>query len=639
MSPFPTRPRGAAARALLCLLALLAAAPLAAQGEKRVALLIGNSAYRNASTLRNPVNDARDMGAALEALGFTVLVRTDRTQNQVKQDIREFGRMLDANTVGLFFYSGHGIQVKGENYVVPIDAEIGNEEEVEYEAVPVGLVLAQMEAARSRVNLLFLDACRNNPFARTRSAGSQGLAMMNAPTGTFIAYATAPGDLASDGNFVARNGLYTSELLRHMRTPGVVVEQMHKQVRRSVSARSNGDQVPWESSSIMGDFYFNTSGAPAQPASPRAEPEPSTEEAAATPLRAGVRASGTLTASDMKFTDNSYFDLYSYEARAGERITVTMRSGAFDTFIKVGRFAGMDFQEIASDDDGGGGTDSRVEVTLDRGGKIFIVANALNEGDTGAYTVEVAAAGGGGGGGGGGAGASALAIGQTRSGTLSRSDAMLADSSFYDTYTYQGRAGERVRISMTSSAFDTYLALGRIVNGNFQEVEADDDGGTGTNSLIVATLPANGTYLIRANSLGAGQTGAYSLSLARGAAGPPPQRAGPITAGQAVTGELSPADPVLAEDDSYYEDWTYQGRAGEVLTISMASDEFDTYLVVGTLRNGELERIASNDDSGEGTNSEVTVTLPASGTYTIRANGIGPTDLGRYTLRVSRAPR
>ena len=158
--------------------------------------------------------------------------------------------------MALYYYSGHGIQVKGENYVVPVDAAIENEEEVEYGTVNVGLVMAQMEAARSRVNIVFLDACRNNPFARSFRSSSNGLAMMNAPAGTFIAYATAPGDVASDGTAAAGNGLYTQQLLRFLNQPGLPIEQMHKQVRIAVTAASNGDQVPWESSSIMGDFYF-----------------------------------------------------------------------------------------------------------------------------------------------------------------------------------------------------------------------------------------------------------------------------------------------------------------------------------------------------------------------------------------------
>jgi uncharacterized caspase-like protein len=506
------------AAVLAVLLSATLPAALLAQAERRVALIIGNGAYENVGPLRNPVNDARAMAQTLSRMGFEVLLRENRNEDQVKQDIREWGRMLDENSVALFYYSGHGIQVKGENYVVPVDAQIASEEEVEYSAVNVGFVTAQMERARSRVNIVFLDACRNNPFARSFRSASQGLAMVNAPAGTFIAYATAPGDVASDGTASAGNGLYTQQLLRYLSTPGLPIEQMHKQVRIAVSQASNGDQVPWESSSIMGDFYFagnNGQGSVQTAAStPVNRPEAiaeAEEEATATALRPGQRASGTLARGDAAMDDGSFFDLYTYEAHAGERLTFTMRSDAFDTFITVARMNGGQAELLVRDDDSGGGTNSRAEVTIDRDGPIFILANALREGDTGAYTLELAAAG----------GSSRINGGQSVTGTLARTDQMLSDSSFFDTYTYTGRAGERVRIAMSSADFDTYLSVGQIVDGRYVEVEKNDDA-DGTNSVIDVTLPRAGTYQIRANSFLKHQTGSYTLRIGPGT-GPRPQ--------------------------------------------------------------------------------------------------------------------
>ncbi|HEX6911897.1 MAG TPA: caspase domain-containing protein, partial [Longimicrobium sp.] len=311
---------------LAVLLSALLPAMLPAQAERRVALIIGNGAYENVGPLRNPVNDARAMAQTLSRMGFEVLLRENRNEDEVKQDIREWGRRLDQNSVALFYYSGHGIQVKGENYIVPVDAEIASEEEVEYGAVNTGLVMAQMERARSRVNIVFLDACRNNPFARSFRSAAQGLAMVNAPAGTFIAYATAPGDVASDGTAAAGNGLYTQQLLRFLSQPGLPIEQMHKQVRIAVSQASNGDQVPWESSSIMGDFFFAGNGgqgsvqtaASSTPANRPEEIADAEEEGEATALRAGQRQQGSLARGDATMEDGSFFDLYTYEARAGE---------------------------------------------------------------------------------------------------------------------------------------------------------------------------------------------------------------------------------------------------------------------------------------------------------------------------------
>jgi hypothetical protein len=228
------------------------------QTERRVALVIGNSAYKD-SPLLNPVNDARAMAHALRNLGFEVLYGENLPQNDMKRNIRVFGEKIRTGGVGLFYYAGHGIQIRGINYLIPVAAMITKEEEVEYESVDIGLVLAQMEAARNQLNIVILDACRNNPFARSFRSAQKGLASIDAPSGTLLAYATAPGSVASDG--AGENGLYTQEILKNMRLPGVSIEQVFKQVRIGVQDKTQGKQVPWESSSLVGDFYFSGVGS------------------------------------------------------------------------------------------------------------------------------------------------------------------------------------------------------------------------------------------------------------------------------------------------------------------------------------------------------------------------------------------
>jgi hypothetical protein len=222
--------------------------------NQRVALVIGNSDY-DAGPLLNPENDARAMATALRQTGFDVLEYINLpSPAEMKRAIRDFGRKIQNGGVGLFYYAGHGIQVGGKNYLIPTKAQIFAEEEVEYEAVDVGFVMSQMEIARNRMNIIILDACRNNPFARSwRSAGT-GLAFINAPAGTLIAYSTAPGSVASDGT--GANGLYTEELLKQMHREGLKLEDVFKSVRLEVLKRSNNMQTPWESSSLVGDFYF-----------------------------------------------------------------------------------------------------------------------------------------------------------------------------------------------------------------------------------------------------------------------------------------------------------------------------------------------------------------------------------------------
>ncbi|MGI9107121.1 MAG: caspase family protein [Pyrinomonadaceae bacterium] len=220
---------------------------------QRVALVIGNSAYASAP-LKNPVNDARDIAQALRELGFEVIYRENVNQNDMKRAIRMFGERTKTGGTRLFYYAGHGVQAKGENYLIPIGADFNNEQEVEYETVNLGLVLAQMEEVKNSINIVVLDACRNNPFVKSTRSASRGLASVDAPTGTLIAYATAPGSVASDGT--ANNGIYTQELLRYMRMPGVSVEEIFKRIRISVRDKTQGKQTPWESSSLTGDFFF-----------------------------------------------------------------------------------------------------------------------------------------------------------------------------------------------------------------------------------------------------------------------------------------------------------------------------------------------------------------------------------------------
>lgn len=225
--------------------------------EKKLALIIGNSMYSR-SPLANTVNDARDMDAMLTGLGFVTLRYENLNLNELKKAIDGFGKQLHSYDVGLFYYAGHGIQYKGRNYLIPVNADLQIEQLIELDCVPVDRVLAFMENSGTDINLLILDACRNNPFERSwnRSITGNGLAFMNAPSGSLIAYATAPGSVASDGS--GSNGLYTSILLKHIATPDITVEQVFKRVRSEIEIETKKRQVPWESTSLKGDFYFNT---------------------------------------------------------------------------------------------------------------------------------------------------------------------------------------------------------------------------------------------------------------------------------------------------------------------------------------------------------------------------------------------
>lgn len=221
--------------------------------EQRVALVIGNASYVT-SPLANPVNDARDVAKALGPLGFKVTQLENVGYKEMKRAIQDFGNEIRNGGVGLFYFAGHGIQFNGENYLIPVDTTITKEEEVEFESVNVGWLLAQMKNARNRLNIVILDACRNNPFARSFRSSAQGLAMINAPSGTFIAYSTAPGSVASDGR--GRNSPYAEALVGFLNKRGLKVEDVFKMVRNHVEEKTSGKQTPWETSSLKGDFCF-----------------------------------------------------------------------------------------------------------------------------------------------------------------------------------------------------------------------------------------------------------------------------------------------------------------------------------------------------------------------------------------------
>jgi TPR repeat protein len=236
--------------------------------EHRVALVIGNGSY-SFSPLLNPVNDARAISEALQSMGFQVTRLENATIRQMSDAARDFGDTLQKGDVGLFFYAGHGMQIKGRNYLIPIGADIQREDEVSFNAFDAGLLLEKMESAHSRVNIVILDACRNNPFARSFRASSQGLAQMDAPVGSYLSFATAPAKVASDGK--DGNGLYTQYLLKAMRMPGLKIEEVFKRVRVNVMADSDGQQIPWDNSSLTGDFYFIPPDSAATPAAPARE--------------------------------------------------------------------------------------------------------------------------------------------------------------------------------------------------------------------------------------------------------------------------------------------------------------------------------------------------------------------------------
>lgn len=231
-----------------------------AASERRVALVIGNGAYQNAPPLRNPVSDAKLISDVLKEAGFELIgggPLIDADKSDLEKGIRAFGKSLRGGAVGLFYYSGHGVQVKGANYLIPVAANITAESDVKYDLVDSGFVLDEMANAGNRLNIVILDACRNNPFGgRGLRSASSGLAQVSAPAGTVISYATQPGNVAGDG--AGNNSPYTDALAAAIRRPGLDVFATFNAVGLQVKQTTGGQQQPWLSTSpIEGQFYFS----------------------------------------------------------------------------------------------------------------------------------------------------------------------------------------------------------------------------------------------------------------------------------------------------------------------------------------------------------------------------------------------
>ena len=223
--------------------------------DVRVALVIGNAAYKNFPSLSNPANDARSMSVVLRKLGFHVVEMVDGSKSQMVRAIEQMQSLLHGkNAVGMLYYAGHGLQLDWRNYMVPVDAQLSQASDVPQHTIDIENVIGTFKKSATRMNIIVLDACRDNPFSGKVS--SKGLAQLDAPAGTYLAFATSPGNVAEDGDESAGNGLFTQYLLKELQRPARI-EEVFKRVRYQVRQKSQGRQIPWDSSSLEDDFSFN----------------------------------------------------------------------------------------------------------------------------------------------------------------------------------------------------------------------------------------------------------------------------------------------------------------------------------------------------------------------------------------------
>ena len=334
--------------------------------ENRIALVIGNSEYQSVGRLPNPANDARALAKALQAVDFEVQTVTDLTRLEMGRALSQFANTVAAkgkDTVALVFYAGHGLQIEGENYLVPTDANLEREADVPLSTMRLVDIMKALETLPSKMRIVILDACRNNPFATLRKSSGRGLAIVDAPAGSIVAYSTSPGAEALDGT--GSNSPYTSALVEAMKEPGLAIEQVFKSVRVRVNKVTEGRQVPWESSSLTANFAFVPGAAPVialnttpgavvaparpalnappsaisavnVPASPGNTPPPS---AAVTPVSANAGAPVQIVSGQQDFSGVNRQRVSEIATRpAAEAYEIAIEENsieAFDEFIKA----------------------------------------------------------------------------------------------------------------------------------------------------------------------------------------------------------------------------------------------------------------------------------------------------------------
>lgn len=330
--------------ALLLSFCILSLCTATASAERRVALVIGNGAYdtKHFTTLSNAINDARDVASALRSFNFDVTLKINASKREMESAIQALGTALVGGGVGLFYFAGHGMQFQGHNFLIPVQSDIRSSAALEYDAVNAERVLTEMSVAENGCNIVILDACRQNPkFPSAKRGAEAGFAEMRAPRGSLIAYATSPGSFAEDG--VGRNGTYTENLLKHMRTRGQPVELMFKQVRTDVAKATGNQQIPWEHSSLIGDFSFIPGTGPVSvPAPPQ-------------PGRTKTSAESKVIAAQATLREKAYAESHAVSpVDAGDILTVVKppdRDGwTYVTHDKSGKSGylqrGVDYKEV-----------------------------------------------------------------------------------------------------------------------------------------------------------------------------------------------------------------------------------------------------------------------------------------------------
>ncbi|HET6765329.1 MAG TPA: pre-peptidase C-terminal domain-containing protein [Longimicrobiaceae bacterium] len=653
---------------------------------KRWAVVVGVSQYHDAriTPLQYADADARSFYQFLRSDqaglgGFAeenvkLLVNEQANYRSIRSALFTFLKAATEDDVVVIYFAGHGMadpERPEQLYLLLNDSDM---EDIAGSAFPMKDVSDAVRNIYARNVVVITDACHSagvggqiqgarGPVA-VRAAGELNqinqafLESVQASNGGSVIFTASGANQYSqeDARWGGGHGVFTYFLLQGLNGAAdedddriVTLGEMMEYTRDNVRRETRNAQIPtisqtsyddaWPMSIVPGNApHVGSASADSARAAPGGPGRAGPAAAAIPNLTLGQQVTSALDDSDSKLPDGSYYEEWLLSAQRGQRVTVTMKSTAFDSYLMVQQDGGT-FQQM--DDDSGGGNDARISFTAPATGLYRFRANSRGANAMGAYALsaesgaapapaaqtvapttasDIAAA-------------RALAAGQTVSGTLGSTDRKLTDGSYYQPWKLSLRRGQSVNVTMRSTAFDTYLMVEQDGGGYSRN---DDDSGGRTDSRIAFTAPETGTYLVRANSRGSGATGAYTLQVVDESSTPEPSSAvasapvvaRPLAIGASVTDSLGSGDP-KERDGTYYQPWRFTGRRGQAVNITLKSSAFDAYLLMeGPGRSFWV----SNDDGAGGTDSRILATLPADGEYTVKANAFREGGTGAYEL-------
>ncbi len=569
----------------------------AAQDNSRVALIIANSEYAGYSPLTNPATDAALIANSLRQAGFGVVEMKDNLDNGAfRAALGRFQVQARSAQVALVYYAGHAVEVGGRNWLIPTDARLASDEELEFQAIDANLLINATSSARARI--VVLDACRENPFiGRMRNlsgtatrAASSGLAGASTDKvrGTLLMYSAGPGQLAADG-VRGQASPFARAFAQYVSTPGLELRLAAGKISDAVHSETDGRQTPWVSSSLSGDEVYLV--APV-----------TVSVAAANPDTAPKSATVTTPTTPAVAFDTRALELAYWQRCCASADATDADFAGYLAKVSRGDFPGT-FADLARP------ARPRPAVQPPAGQPAPSPA----------------------------AGPRPLTLGQTVTAALEPAGTRDSDNVLYQDYEIRLAANQNVEFALDARDFDTLVRFGTGTGAAFREIKSDDDGGEGVNARLRVSAPSAGTFTVRASALNNTMQGGFTLASRTFTPSPPPTTR-PLAVGQTVSGTLADGGSRLEDGDKLFHQYGLTVRTGERLKIEAQSTAFDAVMELGRLAaGGAYEQIKTDDDSAGNNNPRILAALEP-GAYLVRVHGFDAAAAGVYTVRADRVP-